>query len=52
MASLVQSGNYGAINTYYTTTNGSYVIMFMSEGYALQNNTSIARKCITAGEFF
>ena len=26
MASLVQSGYYGVINTYYTTTNGFYVI--------------------------
>ena len=31
MASLVESGEYGAINTTDTTTNGFYVIMFTSE---------------------
>ena len=41
MASLVQSGVYVAINTDYTTTNGLYVIQFLSEAYTLQNNTTI-----------
>ena len=36
MASLVESGKYGAINTTDTTTNGFYVIMFTSEYYTLQ----------------
>ena len=36
MASLVQSGMYGAINTDDTTTNGFYVIQFISEAYTLQ----------------
>ena len=44
MASLVQLGMYGAINTYDTTTNGLYVIK------SLQNNTSIDRQAIYAGE--
>ena len=41
MASLVQSGMYGAINTDETSTKGFYVIKFMSEAYPLQNNTQI-----------
>ena len=49
MASLVQYGKYGAINTDDTSTNGYYVIMFISEAYTLQNNTTIDRKCITDG---
>ena len=36
MASLVESGKYGAINTTYTSTNGFYVIMFISVSYILQ----------------
>ena len=36
MDSLVQSGMYGAINTYYTTTNELYVIQLISEAYTLQ----------------
>ena len=36
MASLVQSGKYGAINTDNTTKNGFYVIKFLSETYTLQ----------------
>ena len=35
MASLVQSGKYGAINTADTTTNGFYAINFISEAYTL-----------------
>ena len=31
MASLVESGKYGAINTTYTSTNGFNVIMLQSE---------------------
>ena len=41
MASLVQSGMYGAINTYATTKNEFYVIQFISETYTLQNNKII-----------
>ena len=36
MASLVESGKYGAIDTIGTSTNGFYVIMFTSGAYALQ----------------
>ena len=35
MASLVESGTYGAINTTDTSTNGFYVIMFTSGAYTL-----------------
>ena len=36
MASLIQSRMYGAINTDETTTNGFYVIQFISEAYKLK----------------
>ena len=36
MASLVQSVNYGVINTSDTTTNGFYIIKFISEAYTLK----------------
>ena len=49
MASLVASGKYGSINTTDTTTNGFYVIIFTSEEYKLQDNTTIDGKFITAG---
>ena len=41
MASLVQSGKYGVIYTYDTTTNGISVIQLISEAYTLQNDTQI-----------
>ena len=44
MASLVQSGMYGDINTDDTTKNGFYVIKFIPEAYKLQNNTTIDGK--------
>ena len=47
MALLVASGKYGAINTTETTTNGFYVIMFTSEAYTLQDNTTIYEQIIT-----
>ena len=50
MASLVQSGMYGAINTYGNTSNGLYVIQFISEAYILQNNTTIYGQVISDGE--
>ena len=50
MASLVQPGMYGVINTDDTTTNGFYVIQFISEAYTLQNNTQIDGPVISAGE--
>ena len=52
MASLVQSGKYVAINTYDTTKNVFYVIMFISEAYKLQNNTTIDGQIISAGGLF
>ena len=47
MASSVQSGKYGAINTTNRATNVFYVIMFKSEAYTLQDNTTIDGKIIT-----
>ena len=49
MASLVESGKYGDINTTDTETNWFYVIMFTSEVYTLHDNTTIDGKIITAG---
>ena len=50
MASFVQSGKYGAINTTDTTNNGFYIIMFTSEAYTLQYNTTIDGQIIISGE--
>ena len=50
MASLVQSGMYGVIKTYDTTTNGFHVIQFLSKAYTLQNITAIDGQVISAGE--
>ena len=50
MASLVELGKYVAINTTDTATNRFYVIMFTSEAYTLQDNTTIDGQIITAGE--
>ena len=50
MSSLVESGTYGALNKTDTSTNGFYVIMFTSGAYTLQENTTIDRQIITAGE--
>ena len=52
MASLVESGTYGSINTTDTSTNIFYVIMFTSESNLLQYNTTVDRKIITAVELF
>ena len=49
MASLFESGTYGATNTTDTSTNGFYVIIFTSGAYTLQDNTTIYGKIITAG---
>ena len=48
MASLFQSGKYGAINIPDTEKNWSYVTMFTSEAYKLQDNTTIDGQIITA----
>ena len=50
MASLVESGTYGAINTTDTSTNEFCVIMFTSGAYTLQENKKIDGQIITAGE--
>ena len=50
MASLVESEKYGAINKTETKTKLCYVIMFASEAYTLQYNTTIYGQMITAGE--
>ena len=41
---------YGFINAYDTTTNGSYVIQFISVAYTLQNNTQIDGRFISSDE--
>ena len=41
---------YVAINKTNTATNAFYVIMFTSEAYKLQDNTTIYGQIITAGE--
>ena len=48
MASLFESVKYGSRNTTDTTTNGFYVIIFTSEAYILQNNTTIDGRIKTA----
>ena len=50
VVSLSQSGKYGVVNTADTTTNGFYVIKFVSESYTLQNNTKIDGKFISTVE--
>ena len=50
MALLVELGKYGAINKNDTATNAFYVIMFTSDAYTLQDNTTIDGKIITAGK--
>ena len=50
MASLVQYGKYGAINTSHTAKNRFYVIMFISEAHTLKNNTTIDGQIISTGE--
>ena len=52
MASLVQSGMYGAINIDETTKHVFYVIKFISKAYTLQHNTQIYGQVISAGELF
>ena len=49
MASLVEPGTYGTINTTDISTNRFYVIMFTSRVYTLQENTKIDGKFITSG---
>ena len=51
MALLVESGKYVSINKTDTSTNGFYVIMFTSEAYTLQDNTTIDGQIITFGEY-
>ena len=48
MALLVESEKCGSINTTDTATNGFYVIMFTSEAYTIQDNTTIDGQIITA----
>ena len=50
MASLFESGKYGALNTTDTSTNEFYVIMFTSGAYTLQENTKTDGQIITAVE--
>ena len=47
---LIESVKYGAINTTDTAKNGFYVIIFTSEAYTLQYNTTIGKRIITAGD--
>ena len=50
MASLVLPGMYDAIDTADNTTNGFYVIKFISEAYTQQNNTKTDGQVISAGK--
>ena len=50
MASLFQSGKYFSINTYDTTLNWLHYIMFLSEVYTLQDNTTIDGQIISVDE--
>ena len=50
MASLVETGKYGSINTTGTSINGFYIIMFTLGAYKLQDNTTLDRKIITTDE--
>ena len=52
MSSFFLSGVYGAINTDDNTSNGLYVIQFISEACTLQNNTTIYGQVISSGELF
>ena len=52
MASLLQSGMYGAIKTDDTTKNVFYVIQFISQAHTLKNNTTIGGQVISDGELF
>ena len=49
MASLVQSGMYGAINIDETKKHVFYVIKCISKAYTLQNNTQIDVQTISSG---
>ena len=44
MASLVESGKYGTINTTDASTNGFYVIMFTPGVYTLQETQQLMEK--------
>ena len=50
MASLVQLCIYGTIDTDDITTNGLYVIQFLSDAYTLKNNTTINGQVISSGK--
>ena len=50
IASLVQSGMYGAISTDDNTTNFFHVIQLISEAYTLQNSTQMDGQFISDGE--
>ena len=52
MASLVESVNYGSINTTDIATSGFYVVIFTSEAYTLQDNKTIDGQIITAGKLY
>ena len=50
MSALVKNGKYGAINTVNPTTTGYYVVKCLSEQYTLQDNKTVDRRIIKAGE--
>ena len=52
MASLVESVNYGSINTTDIATSGFYVVIFTSEAYTLKYNKTIDGQIITAGKLY
>ena len=49
MASLVQYDKYGAMNTIDTPTMVYYLIMFLSEAYTLQEDTTCDGQISSAG---
>ena len=50
MASLVQSGKHGDINTTYTLTMEYYVLKFVSEAYNLQDDAAFDELISSVGE--
>ena len=48
MASLVQYGKYGAMNTKYSKTLGYYVKKYVSDNYKLQEESTCTGKISTA----
>ena len=50
MSTRVHNGKYGVINTADPTTIGYYAVKLLSEPYTLQDNKTVNKKFIKAGE--